>query len=143
MKERVYAIDITQVKEIVRWQQITPLPKAPTLIEGVVDLRGAVIPVLDLGRSLGGDPIEVTSQARIVVLELDGLVLGLCVEAAIDVLSLDATALEDPPALATHAGYDAIRAVVRRSGEAPVMVLSIEHILESVYRSALHVPGGA
>ena len=46
-------------------------------------------------------------------------------------------ALEDPPALATHAGYDAVRAVVRRSGRSPVMVLSLEHILESVFRSAL------
>jgi purine-binding chemotaxis protein CheW len=134
---RMYALDVSQVREIVRLQEITPLPMAPSLIEGVVDLRGAVVPVIDLGRILGGERTSETNQARIAILEIDGLVLGLCVEAATDVLSLDATALEDVPDLASHAGYDAIRHVVRRPDSAPVMVLSLEHILENVYRSAL------
>lgn len=133
----VYAMDVAQVREIVRCQEITPLPKAPDLIEGVIDLRGAVIPVIDLGRVLGGDPVELGPRSRVVVLEIDGLVLGVLVEAAIDVLSLDAGRLEDPPALATQAGYDAMRAVVRRPDRTPVMVLSLEHVLEAVYRSAL------
>jgi chemotaxis signal transduction protein len=63
--------------------------------------------------------------------------MGLAVDAAVEVMSVDAIALEDPPALATQAGYDAVRAVVRRPDEAPALVLSLEHILESVYRSAL------
>ncbi len=140
---RVYALDVAQVREIVRWQEITPLPRAPELIEGVVDLRGAVVPVLDLGRALGGEPGEVTNRSRVVVLESDGLVLGLGVEAAVDVLSVDAIALEDPPALAVQAGYDTVRAVVRRESGPPVMVLSLEHILECVYRSALPQAGEA
>jgi chemotaxis signal transduction protein len=65
------------------------------------------------------------------------MVVGLSVEAATDVLSLKVSELEDVPDLATHAGYDAVRHVVRREGEPPVMVLSLEHILESIYRSAL------
>jgi len=134
---RIYALDVTQLREIVRWQEATPLPHAPDLIEGVIDLRGVVIPVLDLGRALAGQPTEVTGRSRVVVLECDGMVLGLSVEAAVDVLSVPASALEDPPALAVQAGYDAVRAVVRRDGEAPVMVLSLDHILECVYRSAL------
>ena len=71
------------------------------------------------------------------LLDYDGMVVGLQVEAATDVLSLRAADLEDVPDLATHAGYDAVRHVVRREGEPPVMVLSLEHILENVYRSAL------
>lgn len=134
---RVYAIDVSQVREIVRFMEVTPLPKAPSLIEGVVDLRGSVIPVIDLGNALGGAKVEVTQRARIVVLENDGLVFGLCVDAAVDVLSVDAAALEDPPALAVQAGYDAVRAVVRQESSQPVMVLALEHILENVYRSAL------
>jgi chemotaxis signal transduction protein len=63
--------------------------------------------------------------------------MGLAVDAAVEVISVDAIALEDPPALATQAGYDAVRAVVRRKDDAPALVLSLEHILESVYRSAL------
>ena len=137
VQERAYAIDVAHVREIVRLQEITPLPKAPDLIEGVVELRGGVVPVLDLGRVLGTEPCEAGSRSRIAVLECDGLVVGLCVEAATDVLSLDALSLEDVPALASHAGYEVVRAVVRRESSKPVMVLSLEHILESVYRSAL------
>jgi purine-binding chemotaxis protein CheW len=135
---RICALDVSLVKEIVRCQAVTPLPKAPALIEGVIDLRGAVIPVLDLGLALGGEPVDPDEpRARIVIVDSDSLVLGLRVGAAVDVLSLPATALEDPPALAMQAGYDAVRGVVRRDGEAPVMVLSLDHILESVYRSGV------
>jgi purine-binding chemotaxis protein CheW len=130
------AIDVQQVREVARCPAVTPLPKAPALIEGVIDLRGRVIPVVDLGRALFGLPACDDPLARVVVLEADGLVFGLRVGVAADVLSLPAAALEEPPALATHAGYDAVRAVVRREGEPPVLVLSVEHLLERVYRSA-------
>lgn len=132
-----YAMDVSQVREVVRWQAATRLPKAPRLIEGVIDLRGAVVPVVDLGRALGGEPVEPGAEARIAVVEIDGLVMGLAVDAAIEVIAVDVSALEDPPPLATHAGYDATRAVVRRADAAPILVLSLEHVLESVYRSAL------
>jgi len=141
--KRQYALDVSQVKEIVRFQEITPLPMAPELIEGVVDLRGVVVPVIDLARLLHGSRTEVSSQARIVILDFDGMVLGLCVEAATDVLSLHPSAMGDIPDLASQAGYEAVRHVVRRPNAAPVMVLSLEHILENVYRSALGRQGDA
>jgi purine-binding chemotaxis protein CheW len=134
---RQYALDVAVVREIVRPQEITPLPDAPALIEGVVELRGGVVPILDLGCALGETHTVESSKSRVVVLEYDGLMLGLSVEAATDVLSLDAALLDDVPDLATQAGYDAVRAVVRRPDSAPVMVLSLESILEKVYRSAL------
>jgi len=59
------ALDVTQVREVVRWQPVTPLPHAPALIEGVVDLRGVVVPVVDLGRVLSGRPVEPGGTARI------------------------------------------------------------------------------
>lgn len=130
------AIDVQQVREVARCPALTPLPKAPALIEGIIDLRGRVIPVVDLGRALLGVPIMDEPLARVVVIEVESLVFGLRVGSVADVLSLSATALEEPPALATHAGYDVVRAVVRRDGDSPVLVLSVEHLLESVYRSA-------
>jgi purine-binding chemotaxis protein CheW len=133
----MYALDVSYVKEVVRWQPVTPLPNAPTLIEGVIDLRGAVVPVVDLGRALGGDAVKPGMRARIVVTEVDGLVMGLAVEAAVEVLPVEVTRMEDPPALATQTGYDVARAVVRRPDTSPILVLSLEHLLESVYRSAL------
>ncbi len=53
VKGQLYALEVTAVREIVRMQPIAPLPNAPSLIEGVVDLRGAVVPILDLSRVLG------------------------------------------------------------------------------------------
>jgi len=133
----VFALDVAQLREVVRWQPVTALPSAPELIEGVIDLRGVVVPVIDLARALGLGAVDAGAQARIVVTEVDGLVVGLAVDAAVEVLSVDATVMEDPPALAIQAGYGASRAVVRRPDAEPVMVLSLEHLLESVYRSAL------
>jgi purine-binding chemotaxis protein CheW len=138
---RVYGIDVLQIREIVRSQEVTPLPKAPDLIEGVIDLRNVVIPVIDLGHALCGDRAGEGPTSRIAILEVDGMVLGLRVDAAVDVISVDAGNVDEPPALATHAGYDAVRAVVRRPGASPVLVLSLENLLESVYRSALPVEG--
>ena len=131
-----YALDVANVREVVRWQTVTPLPLAPRLIEGVIDLRGAVVPVVDLGRVLGGAPVTIGPSVRIAIVAESGLVMGLAVDAALSVMSVDPGELEDPPALATQAGYDAVRAVVRRQ-DGPVLLLSMEHILEAVYRSAV------
>ncbi len=133
----VYAVDTAQLREVVRYQLPAPLPNAPALIEGVIDLRGTVVPVVDLGLALGLGAIVPGPRARICIAEADGLVMGLAVEAADQVLAVDASRLEDPPALATQAGYDAARAIVRRPGDAPIPLLAIEHLLERVYRSAL------
>jgi purine-binding chemotaxis protein CheW len=142
VRGRLYGLEVSQIREIVRSQEVTPLPKAPVLIEGVIDLRGSVIPVIDLCRALHGEPAAELATTRIAVLEVDGMAIGLRVEAAVDVLSVPAGAVEEPPALATQAGYDAVRAVVRRPDAAPVLVLSTEHLLEGVYRSARGANGG-
>jgi purine-binding chemotaxis protein CheW len=138
---RCFGIDVANVREVVRWKPITPLPLSPPLIEGVVELRNGLVPVLDLGRALGGEPVVESTDARIAVLDVDGMSLGLCVQAATDVLSIDPGAVEDVPELARQAGYEAVKAVVRRPNAEPVMVLSVEELLESVYRSALPQQG--
>lgn len=143
LQGNVYAMDVAHVREIVHCQEVTSLPKAPELIEGVIDLRGAVVPVVDLGRVLEGEPVKETPRARIVVVEVEGLVFGTRVEAATQVLSVESLRLEEPPALATHSGYDAVRAVLRRPDEVPILVLSMDHVLEAIYRSALPSEGSA
>jgi purine-binding chemotaxis protein CheW len=135
LRGRSYAVDVRQVREIVRDAALTKLPRAPVLIEGLLDLRGGVLPVVDLGRALGEPPIAPAPGNRIVVLEAEGLRFGLRVESAVEVLSVDASGVDDPPRLATHAGYVAVSAVVRREAHAPLLVLSLEHLLEIVVRS--------
>jgi purine-binding chemotaxis protein CheW len=138
----LYALDVTQVLEIVRVPSLVPLPHAPDLIEGVVDLRGVVLPIVDLGRVLGGAPITGDARARLAVLQLDDLVFGLRVGADSEVLSLPASRVEAVPRLATQAGYEMVRAVLRRPGGEPVLVLSLEALLERVVRSVAHAEGG-
>jgi purine-binding chemotaxis protein CheW len=135
------AVDVQQLREVARCPALTPLPRAPSLIEGVIDLRGRVIPVVDLGRALLDRPLADDPLARVAVLECDGLVFGLRVGSAAEVATLPSSALEEPPALATHTGYDAVRAVVRREGLPPVLVISVEHLLERIYRSASKARG--
>ena len=115
----VYAIDVTQLREVVRWHE------------------PALIPVVDLGRALGGAPLAPGPHSRICVTEVEDLVMGLAVDAALHVVPADAGHLEDPPALTTQSGYGTARAVVRRPGADPMIVLSLENLLERVYRSAL------
>jgi purine-binding chemotaxis protein CheW len=129
-----YAVDVAQVREISRCPALVPLPHAPPLIEGVVDLRGTVLPVLDLGRALGRAPV--TGPSRLAVLQADELVFGLRVSAAVEVISVAVGDVEEVPALATQAGYEAVRAVVRQRDAAPLLVLSLEALLERVYRSS-------
>jgi len=136
LQGNVYAIEVPYLREIVHCQAVTVLPKAPSLIEGVIDLRGAVVPVVDLGRVLDSEPVKESARARIAVVEVEGLVFGMRVEAATHLLTIEATRLEEPPALATQSGYDAVRAVLRRNDDVPVLVLSMDHVLEAIYRSA-------
>lgn len=137
------AIDVVQLREVVRHRPATPLPGAPASIEGVIDLRGTLVPVVDLGRLLGGEPLRASRRSRIAVAEVDGIAIGLAVDAAIQILAVHGSALGDPPALAVQSGCAATRAVVRRSDADPIAVLSLEHLIESLYREALAGGEGA
>jgi purine-binding chemotaxis protein CheW len=136
VKGAVYAIEVACVREIVGMVEITPLPNAPRLIEGVIDLRGSLIPVIDLARVLNLGDGSTDERVRIVVLDFEGLSLGLWVDAATEVLTVEARRLEAVPELATHAGHDFVRSVIRRDGASPIMVLSLETLIEKVTASA-------
>jgi purine-binding chemotaxis protein CheW len=138
---RVVAIDVAHLREVVRYEPPTLLPGAPALIEGVIDLRGVLVPVVDLGRALGGERLRPARRTRIAVAEVDGLVVGLVVDAAVEILAVDGSALGDPPQLAVQAGCEASRAVLRRQQGAPIAVLALEVVLERLYRSALAQAG--
>jgi purine-binding chemotaxis protein CheW len=131
-----FAVEVAQVREISRCPPLAPLPHAPGLIEGVCDLAGSILPILDLGRVLGQAPVPAPERSRLAVLEFDGLCFGLRIPPAVEVLSVPLADVEALPALATQAGYEVVRAVVRRPGASPLLVLSLEALLERVFRSA-------
>jgi len=127
--ENVWGIDVRRIRQIVRAVETTPLPGAPPWIEGVIDLRESMVPVVDLGLALGGEPIARGGRSRIAVVDVEGFVVGLRVGRALEVLSLDGRAIEPPPAIAIQAGYDPVAALLRRDDGSPVLELALERLV--------------
>lgn len=94
-----FGVDIAQVREIVRLIAITYLPKAPSFIEGVVNLRGQVVAVIDLAKRLNIPSSPRGESTRIVVVEFDGLTMGMIVDAVSEVLRLSSENVEEVPSV--------------------------------------------
>ena len=92
-------LPISLVREIVRVPEITPVPNAPDHIEGVINLRGKVIAVLDLGKRIGEAPVERNSKSRIVVVEVEERLAGLLVNSASEVLRIAPSEIVAPQAV--------------------------------------------
>jgi len=121
-----YALPIERVREIVRLRPITPVPRVPAAIRGVISLRGEVVEVLDLRRRLGLPEREPTRASRIVVLHgEDGTVTGLLVDAVRDVLRIT----EDRIRPASGGEHDGVAALLAR-GDQFVSLLDVERVLD-------------
>ena len=81
-----YGLDISTVHEIIRMQTITKVPKAPFYVEGVINLRGRVIPVIDIGKRFGFEKTENAKNNRIVVINIQDTTLGIIVDAVTEVI---------------------------------------------------------
>lgn len=106
----VYAMAIEQVKEIIEFGQITTVPMMPSYMRGVINLRGTVVPVIDLSRRFGGEASEVGRRTCIVILEVpldsgeqaERQVIGVIVDAVNAVLDIAPDAIEPPPSFGTR-----------------------------------------
>ena len=98
-----YGVDISTVREIIRMTEITHVPDAPPSIEGVINLRGGVIPVVDLRKRFGLLVTRPTDQSRVLVVELGGDSVGVIVDAVAEVLRIPASSIEDTTSLVTTA----------------------------------------
>ncbi len=103
--EEEFGVNILQVQEIIRMLDITKVPKAPEFVEGVINLRGKVIPIIDLRKRFGLPFRERDKTTRIIVVELGATVVGFIVDAVSEVLRLPASTVEPPPPVV--AGLDA------------------------------------
>jgi purine-binding chemotaxis protein CheW len=92
-----YGLDILRVQEIIRTQQLTRVPNLPDYVEGVINLRGKVIPVVALRRRLGLDSVASDKNTRIVVVDVHGQTLGFIVDAVSEVLRIRADTVEPTP----------------------------------------------
>jgi len=121
-----YAVPVERVREIVRLRPITPVPRVPAAVCGVISLRGDVAQVIDLRRCLGMPAIEPTRASRIIVLQRDeGAFAGLLVDAVHDVLRIDANATRPSPT----GESEGVVALYSRRGEF-VSLLDLDRVLE-------------
>jgi len=94
-----FGVDILKVQEINRMMNITRIPNAPDFVEGVINLRGKIIPIVDLRKKLGFQAKEYDKSTRIIVVELEGIVLGFIVDSVSEVLRIPNSTIEPPPSI--------------------------------------------
>lgn len=131
-----YAIEITKVKEIILITEITRVPQMPAFIEGVINLRGTVIPVIDLRTRFGLPRTTRDEHHRIVVTRMEGRIVGLIVDAVSQVLKIPRNDIQDPPdTIAGLAG--AYLTGIAKHQDRMLICLDIERILSADERTSL------
>lgn len=123
-----YAVNIARVHEIIRLQQITVIPGAPEFVEGVINLRGKVIPVLDLRKRFHLNVSEHTRSSRIVVVELSNQTIGLIVDGVSEVLRIPADQVDPPSPLVAGIDSRYLRGIAKLENRL-IVLLDIDKVL--------------
>jgi purine-binding chemotaxis protein CheW len=126
-----YVVDILRIREIIRPLPVTPVRRGPKFVEGVISLRGSVIPVVDMRRRFGLGPLETdSSKRRVIILVIDGRVLGLIVDAVTEVVRVPRSSIRPAPGF-----LDADRAPyfmgVCYHKERILILLNVRNVVES------------
>ncbi len=129
--EEEFGVDILAVQEIIRMMQITMVPRAPEFIEGVINLRGKVIPVVNMRRRFNKPQVEPDSNTRIVVMELDQKIVGFLVDGVSEVLRIPESTVEDPPPVVAGIGSEYIRGIGKLDNRL-LILLDLDHLLGSI-----------
>jgi purine-binding chemotaxis protein CheW len=128
----VFAIGILSIKEIIEYGNLTEVPRMPEFIRGVINLRGAVVPVIDLGARFGKQPTAVSRRTCIVIIEVEHegeqQVVGVMVDAVNEVLDIAAGEIEPPPSFGAKIRADFIRGMGKVEGRF-VIILNVDHVL--------------
>lgn len=106
-----FGVDILKVQEIIRMMPITKVPNAPVFVEGVINLRGKVIPVIDMRKRFGMSKTDYNNETRIEVMDLQGQIVGFVVDAVREVLRIKESTIEPPPAVVAGIGSEYMRGV--------------------------------
>jgi purine-binding chemotaxis protein CheW len=125
-----YGVPITALHEIVRVPEITAVPDAPEYMEGVINLRGKIVSVIDLRKRFGIKDASPSRRNRILVVEFNGRLSGLIVDSASEVLKIPAADVEPPPAVLQEGGLNCITGLGKYQGRL-IMLLDTTKLLES------------
>jgi len=132
MADEEYGIGILKIKEIIGMMPITTVPQTPEFVKGVINLRGKVIPVIDLRLRFGIDSIDYTERTCIIVVEIEGssgtVQIGIVVDAVSEVLNINETDVEDTPTFGTKLRTDYILGMAKIEGGVKIL-LDIDRVL--------------
>lgn len=123
-----FCVDIMSVRDIRGWTQTTPLPHSPDYVKGVINLRGSVLPVIDLAARLGFAPTEPTARHVIIVTQVANQSVGLLVEAVSDILTIGADAIQQTPDVASDLARLFMRGVLAIEGRM-ISLISLDCVL--------------
>jgi purine-binding chemotaxis protein CheW len=140
LNSEIFAIGILRIKEIIEYGNLTEVPRMPDFIRGVINLRGAVVPVIDLGSRFGKQASTVSRRTCIVIIEVQHddaqQVVGVMVDAVNEVLDIPATEIELAPSFGAKIRADFIRGMGKVDGKF-VIILNVDHVLSLEEMSSL------
>ena len=132
LAREVFATGILGIKEIIEYHSLTEVPMMPASVRGVINLRGAVVPVMDLLARFGRPPSEITKRSCIVIVEVatgeEHQVIGVMVDAVNEVLDIAPADIEPPPAFGAHIRSDFIHGMGKVQGKF-VILLDLDQVL--------------
>ena len=130
LADELYGVDISIIHEIIRLREITQIPRATADIEGVINLRGKIVPILDLRKRLGLPAVERNGQTRIIVVEIADCTVGMVVDGVTGVLRLPQANIEPPSKLVSDLATDYIRGVGKTDAML-VILLNMHKVLRT------------
>ena len=130
LEEEVFGIEIKYVTEIIGMQSITKVPEVPTYIKGIINLRGKIIPVLDVRLQFGKEPVDYNDRTCIVVIDIETVSVGLIVDNVEEVLTIDDEEIAPPPSNKTGFENRFMKGIGKAGGKVQLL-LDCERLLKN------------
>ncbi len=134
LDDEVFALDISKVREVLEYNTVTKVPQTPEFMLGVINLRGNVVPVIDMRLKFGMSGTAKTVNTCIIIVEIkvegESTVLGAMADSVQEVFELEAGQIEPPPKIGTRLSTDFIRGMGKRDGEF-IIILDIDKVFSS------------
>ena len=132
----VFGVDILKMQEINRMVEITKVPQVPHYVEGVINLRGKVIPIVDLRKRFNMESKEHDKNTRILVVDINSNILGMVVDAVSQVLRFPVSSIESPPEIVTGIDSDYIKGVVKLEDQL-LIYLDLSKVIDMTEMAAI------
>jgi purine-binding chemotaxis protein CheW len=123
-----YGVDVDAVESIIKMQEITRLPHAPEFVEGITNLRGAVVPILDLRKRFGLEAVEATRDTRIMIVNMNSTNVGMVVDSVTQVVRISAESIDPPPQMAMTVNSAFIKGIAKLD-EMLIILLDLKKVL--------------